>query len=722
MGIINVLDTQIANMIAAGEVVERPASAIKELIENAIDAKATKITAEIKNGGVSFMRVADNGCGMSREDVPLCILRHATSKIREKADLNGIATLGFRGEALAAIASVSHLRIMTKRPSDELGTLLDVKYGKIDSISEIGCQNGTTIIVEGLFENVPARKKFLKRDISEANAVAAVMEKLALSHPEISLKFISDGNIKYVTAGDGNLKNVIYAVLGRSFAHSVAQVRDMTDGVTVEGYIGTPENVKGNHNSQNFFINGRYIKSLTAQSALDQAFRSYIQPNKFPCCVLNLSVHPAFVDVNVHPQKLEVKFSNDNAIFNAVYCAVRNTLITGMSRPELNTEPKTRHTSDDYKIFKNIVNEKLEDADAARAVADEVEALGVGYEQIEINTNAALQKKYDFAPIVEKPREDSAAQETDSKKAGGYSENHLNSLNIANIAGSIGKSVLSGISEADKTDGTENNVTKENPQQPEQDMTLLRTFIFKDYSQTDIEETAEAKNEEHAEESMPSAPQDQLLPNAEDAPETIMKEPEELPWYRILGVAFNCYIFIEMRDKMMIIDKHAAHERILFENMRQTLKDYDHISQILLIPIELSLCHEAFSAAYEHADEIKSVGYDFSLNQESNIITVVQIPAGIPTAAATEAFEMLCDKLASGTGNAKNEIHDLYESALYQASCKAAVKGGISDDDAHIKWVCDTVLSRPEIKFCPHGRPVAFEISKHQIEKRFERS
>ncbi len=751
MGIINVLDAQVANMIAAGEVVERPSSAMKELIENSIDAGAKHITAEIKNGGVSFMRVSDDGCGMSREDVPVSILRHATSKIHEKKDLDGITTLGFRGEALAAIASVSHLRIITKTKDSQLGILLDSKAGNILSIEETGCPDGTTIIVEELFENVPARKKFLKRDLSEANAVAAVMEKLALSHPEISIRFISDGKLKYVTSGDGDLKSIIYAVLGKNFANNMAPVHDMTEGIEITGYIGTPENIKGTHNYQNFFINGRYIKSTTASAAVDQAFKSYIPSEKFPCCVLNMNIHPAFVDVNVHPSKLEVKFSNESAIFNAVYCSVRNALMNNVARPSA-PDSGIRRTSDDYKIFSKVINEKLESADVAKAVADEVEALKTGYEQIEMNTYG----KY-VPPVVEPdaPHKDNASAKNESK-----TDHTGSSLNITEGVKDIPDLRIStpfvtdergaGLSSdrdsfhphgSQQPDSYKSVAQQSNQYHPEKETKIFNASLETPHESVKYKDDelgsalyqgiAEMIKSPSAESGTDSAVQSSPgiekqpaafsvgLSSGTDDPSMVRTE---IPWYKIIGTAFNCYIFVELKDKMMVIDKHAAHERILFENMRKTLQNRKNISQILMIPVEIPLSGTAFAAVSENADSIRSVGYDFTTDdKKSNIIELIQIPSGLEISDAAEAFEALAEKLADGTGVAKTEIHDLYEKALYQASCKAAVKGGRNDSEEHMKWICDMVLSHPEIKFCPHGRPVAFEISKHQLGVRFDR-
>ena len=386
MGKINVLDTQVANLIAAGEVVERPASAVKELLENAIDAGAGKITLEIKNGGISLIRVTDDGCGMTKDDALVCVKRHATSKISCAADLDGIATLGFRGEALAAISSVSKMRIMTRTKNSPTGIIIEFNAGNPVSVEEAGCPEGTSVIVEELFSNVPARRKFLKRDAAETAAVAAVAEKIALSRPDISLRFIADGNLRFLTAGDGKLADVIYAVLGRDFAKKLAPVHDMTEGVSVSVFIGTPENCRGNRNYENFFINGRYVRCKTACAALEQAFSSYIPSDKYPACVICLEINPAFVDVNVHPQKMEVKFSNERPVFNAVYCAVRNTLMNRIDRPRLADSEPTRLSGDSYRLYNDIISVKTDTDEEAARIADERERLSAKYEQITVRT------------------------------------------------------------------------------------------------------------------------------------------------------------------------------------------------------------------------------------------------------------------------------------------------------------------------------------------------
>ena len=335
MGRINVLSFAVANLIAAGEVVDRPASVIKELLENAIDAGAKHVTVEIRNGGVTFMRVADDGCGISPEDLPVAIRRHATSKIREAEDLDGILTLGFRGEALAAIAAVSDLRIITRTADAPYGSLLVSHGGEIEEVTEQGAPVGTTVIVENLFANVPARRKFLKKDVSEAIAVSTYVEKIALSRPDIAIRLIIDGNMKLDTAGDGKAESAMYAVFGREFVSKMIPVEGGGEGIKVSGFVGRPDNVRPKRNYENFFINGRYINCRTAAAALEQAYTSFIPPEKFPCCVLYIEINPAAVDVNVHPAKLEVKFSNEKPVFEAVYYAVRTALESNSARPAM---------------------------------------------------------------------------------------------------------------------------------------------------------------------------------------------------------------------------------------------------------------------------------------------------------------------------------------------------------------------------------------------------
>ncbi len=655
---INLLDSQVANLIAAGEVVERPASAIKELLENSIDAGATQITAEIKNGGVSLMRITDNGCGMSKDDALICTRRHATSKIKEASDLDGIVTLGFRGEALAAISSVSKMRIMTRTKDSDLGVVVTSEGGRIVSCEESGCPYGTTVIVEELFSNVPARRKFLKRDASETAAVSAVMEKMALSRPDIAFKFIADGNLRFQTAGDNSLVNVIYAVLGRDFAKKTVKVHDMTDGVEVEGVIGTPDNVRGNRGAENFFINGRYVRCGTASAALEQAFSSYIPSDKFPSCVLAITVNPAFVDVNVHPQKLEVKFSNDKPIFNAVYCAVKNTLMNGIDRPSMSS---TKLTGDSYKFYQDVLSMKTETEAEAEKIASEKERLTRKYEQITV-------------PVEEKTA-------------------------LPDIEVAVPKPILMPWeTEVKKAPAPSPAPTPEpRPTFTERPAVVVPTF---------------EKTVEKAPENVPKMPVNE--------PKTVQNEPIPTPFFKIAGVMFNTYVFVELENKMMIIDKHAAHERVLFEKMRANMSSLDPVSQLLLFPVNVPLTPEEMAACDEYRDELIKLGFDFV--EGENGVDLIQYPSGLNDTQSVTMFSELASRLTDGHGDLKIGRDAFYEKALYQASCKAAVKGRREDSPENIRWIAEQVITNPNIRFCPHGRPVAFEMTKSEFERQFERT
>lgn len=663
MGKINVLDTQVANLIAAGEVVERPASAVKELLENAIDAGAGKITLEIKNGGISLIRVTDDGCGMTKDDALVCVKRHATSKISCAADLDGIATLGFRGEALAAISSVSKMRIMTRTKNSPTGIIIEFNAGNPVSVEEAGCPEGTSVIVEELFANVPARRKFLKRDAAETAAVAAVAEKIALSRPDISLRFIADGNLRFLTAGDGKLADVIYAVLGRDFAKKLAPVHDMTEGVSVSGFIGTPENCRGNRNYENFFINGRYVRCKTACAALEQAFSSYIPSDKYPACVICLEINPAFVDVNVHPQKMEVKFSNERPVFNAVYCAVRNTLMNRIDRPRLADSEPTRLSGDSYRLYNDIISVKTDTDEEAARIADERERLSAKYEQITVRAEAKEPVPH-YEPPADVPKKSADIPETFQAVSGQ-------------------PQVLPDIT-----------VPQINDHQPP-----VGTLPDADISRENVPD---------------------IFPVPVTPPES-EHEPPAVPWYRIAGVIFNTYVFVELEDRMLIIDKHAAHERIIFEKLRQNMKSGDPASQLLLLPVELTLTPEELAAAEEYRDELYRIGYTFSCADDGKTALIIAYPSALDTAQAKDMFTVLAAQLADGTGDVGTSRERTYEKALYQASCKAAVKGGREDLPENIRWIAEQVLTRSEIRYCPHGRPVAFEMTKSQFEKRFER-
>lgn len=672
MGIINQLDFQVANLIAAGEVVDRPASAVKELVENSIDAGASEIIVEIKHGGITFIRVTDNGCGIAREDLPVALKRHATSKISKASDLDSIMTLGFRGEALAAISSVSKVRIMTKRPEDDFGTLLTSEFGKVTDIVESGGRNGTTIIVEELFSNVPARRKFLKKDATEAMAIISAVEKQALSRPDISISVISDSVQKFRTPGDGKIISVIRAIFGKDFTSKLAEVRFMTEGIEVNGYIGLPENVRPNRNFQIFFINGRYIRSKTVCAALEQAFDSYLESSKFPCGILYIYIHPAFVDVNVHPTKLEVKFSNDRSIFDAVYCAVKNALLNHRMDPDIDIQLQPKH----------VTPEKYDAVNAFVPIYDRIVSEGKPKtEQKSIFENLGSE-------VFEKEKEEIKSYTPEVRE------------------------------EAQKEQPAQESV--QNPL----DISFGATSDFSNFGNTFIDiEKITPKESEAVEEAKESAPiQEKFLFSLSDmTAEQVTKKDIEKP-YRILGTAFHAYIFVELDGKIMVVDKHAAHERILFEDMRRILKSSESHSQLLIVPESVSLGSEEFAAVVEYSDDIKAFGFDYEANENGKEISISRVPTGIDVRDALDMLIVIADQLASGTGNEVVTRDTIFEKALYQASCKAAMKAGIADNDTNNAWIVERLFQIPDIKYCPHGRPCTFELSENELEKRFNRT
>lgn len=660
MGRINVLSFEVANLIAAGEVVDRPASVIKELLENAIDSGADRITVEIQHGGVTFMSVTDNGCGMEADELPVAIRRHATSKIKTASDLEGITTLGFRGEALAAIASVSHLRIISRPRGEEVGAMLEADCGNIIGVSERGASEGTRVIVEDLFANVPARRKFLKKDITEAMAVSAYVEKIALSRPDIAFRLIVDGNQKIDTVGDGNLKNTIYSLFGKEFAQKLIETEIEIDGIKVSGFIGRTDNVRANRNYQNFFINGRYIKSKTACAALEQAYTSYIASEKFPCCVLKIEINPNAVDVNVHPAKLEVKFSNERPVFEAVYYAVRNALEANSSRPELNIRRTLPRVSD---MAVPISDNKVESVQK-RQIAAEL------YTKVEPTRPSQNENKTQVGTTAQKPAFEHITAEQ-------YVEQYLKEHKGKN-------------SFMDK-------VVRPETQKPVQK------------APEPIKPLAEVKKE------MPDA-----VPEKEPSTPLVSEIKAEPIEYRIVGEVFNSYIIVERGDVMLLIDKHAAHERIIFEMLKRNLSDTMPTSQLLLLPIEVMMTSEEIRALSEYKSEVEGVGFEFSAGKYT--LTVSAIPEGIETDAVGDMLAVMAERILENTGSARLTRDIIFEKALCQASCKAAIKAGREYPKEYAKWIVDRLMEIPDITFCPHGRPVAMEMSHKSLDREFERT
>lgn len=668
MGKINVLSFAVANLIAAGEVVDRPSSVIKELVENSIDAGATRITVEIQNGGVSLMRVTDNGSGISREDLPVAVRRHATSKIKDESDLNSIITLGFRGEALAAIAAVSDVRIISKTEEQSVGAMLEVSGGVTIGIGDRAAQNGTTVFVENLFANVPARRKFLKKDMTEAMAVTAVVEKIALSHPEIAFRLICDGNTRLETAGDGQLKSTVYAVFGREFTKALIPVDSSTEGIRLTGFIGRTDNCKVNRNFQNFFINGRYVKSRTAQAAIEQAYISYIPQERFPVCILNIAINPALVDVNVHPSKLEVKFSNEKPVFEAVYYGVRAALEQNVTRPELKLPPQYQNP-----IRAEVGGRRL--SDVTEPISDRRDG-SVNGRQLSYDIYTPKKAEPEKVPEPTKP------SPTPSK---------------APVAPAP--------------------LPKEHPKAPEVPRVSEQPRMSVPIPvPTPMPTPVSVPTPTPAPTPVPTP-----APSPMSAPAVaVIGAKEQSSDWRLVGEVFNSYIIVEQGEKMIMIDKHAAHERIIFERLKANMKNAEHCEQMLMLPLERMILSSEAQILEQYRVEIESTGFSFTTGRCS--VSITAIPDGISTEAAADMIAEMAGRLLDDTGNADITKDTAFEKALYQASCKAAIKAGREYPEENSAAIVAELMRIPDITFCPHGRPVALEMTKHMLDHQFERS
>lgn len=720
MGKINVLSFAVANLIAAGEVVDRPSSVIKELVENSIDSGADRITIEIMRGGISFMRVTDNGCGMTPDDLPIAVKRHATSKIRSADDLNGIRTLGFRGEALAAICSVADVRIISKVRDSEMGAIYEIHSGVDGELSERGASDGTSVIVENLFANVPARLKFLKKDATEALAVGAVVEKEALAHPEIAFRYISDGVTKLETSGNGDLRSAVRAVFGKAYCDGMIAVDDTREGVRVSGYICSPMQVKANRNYENFFINGRYVKSKTAMSALEQAYRSYIPPEKFPGCVLTIEIAPETVDVNVHPSKLEVKFSNERPVFDAVYYAVRRALTSDERRPELGFDAAGNTPTVSF------APPRATDAFVPVAASGE-KPRQLDLKSAQSNTETVSGESGGNGDGVKIPDEQTETMRSIRKNDPSVADKpYLNGTrppeNIREYAEYLryrGDNYVVGLD--DEITGFEGYVS---PGTDYVEPEIIRQ-IYGDETGGAVE-TQQAASAINFDE-MPGADEKKSSPDDDcvekDGESTsVCNVPEPVPGidYRIVGEIFNSYIIVEKGDVCLIVDKHAAHERQNFERFKERLSGAGRATVLLAVPREVMMMSGEVAAVEDYRSEIEKIGFDFTTARNS--VSITAIPEGLEIDDAVAMMETFAGELTDTDANIELTRDLIFEKALYQASCKASIKAGRVYQPEYIEKLIAELVKNPDITYCPHGRPVAFEMKKSALDHRFKRT
>ena len=654
MARINILPKNIADLIAAGEVVERPSSVVKEFVENSIDAGAKKIVIEIKNGGKTYLRVTDDGCGIHRDDVKKAFISHATSKIVSAEDLDAISTLGFRGEALASVCAVSKVDLMTCTADDDVGTRYVIEGGEEILIDDVGSPVGTTIVVRDLFYNIPARLKFLKKDVQEGNYIASLLERIALSNPDVSFKFIRDGKSVFQTPGDGDLKSAIYSVFGKEFTSQLLPVEGESNGIKVRGFVTKPTAGRGSRSMQTFFVNKRYVKSVVFLSSLEAAYKNSIMVGKYPACVLFVEMPFETVDVNVHPAKTEVRFYDDKRVFDAVYYSVLSALNADVSRPQASFNTA--------KIFQQQP-EKGEQ---------------IKLTEIDNKANPVPEKKTEKAFIIKEFGKPVTGEENIVKSP----EKEEKTLDF--LKDEYYKPKVSIIN-TPKIDVVTEKVT----------VPVVDTPVSCDSSKV-------IEKEERIVE--------------EKAPEKTVAEPTKViaPEYKYIGEAFNTYLIAEVENKMILIDKHAAHERMLFEKFR---KQGVGESQMMLLPVTVTLSPDEYAAVTENIELLANAGYEIDDFGDRT----VKLSACPPQLVEENLVEIITEIAGYLANNIRTVMPEKLDWIYHSMACRAAIKAGNFTSRYEAEKFVGTVLSNPDIRYCPHGRPVLIEMTRYELEKQFKR-
>lgn len=655
MSKIKVLPKEIAELIAAGEVVERPASVIKELMENAIDAGSSSVTVEIKNGGITYIRVTDNGCGISREDIRTAFISHATSKISTRDDLYAIGTLGFRGEALASIAAVSNVEVLTRTTEEETGTRYCISAGEETLVDDAGCPLGTTIVVRDLFFNTPARMKFLKKDVSEANAVAGIVDKIALSNPDVSIRFIREGKSALFTSGSGDLKTTAYEIFGKDFADGLIEADYSFESVKISGLVSKPTKSRPNRNMQFFFVNGRLVKSGTASAALSEAYKNSIMVGKFPYCVLNITTAPGLVDVNVHPAKIEVRFANERTVFSAVYYAAKNALEHRDEAPKV-TIPRTAQTE----LFE--------------PVRPKTEQMRLPEKQPDF-WNRMSSSEYRSAQQPERPTYQQPAARED----------------------------IITVASPDKK-----------PENADSEPSTIQHFLDAQRAKKEEAAAIEADIRPELSEKTATLPDEKPEETARALDTAVDEKPAELP-VTVIGEAFKTYIIVQQGESIFLVDKHAAHERMLFNELVKN--DSKRSTQMLLTPITVTLSKEEYSSVLDNLDMLMQAGFaveDFGYS----VVIVRECPMEI---SADEVADVVAELAGYLVENRQKLISEKKEWLFSLMACKAAIKGGMYTTEYERELFIKRLFASPEIRYCPHGRPVMIEITRRELEKNFGR-
>ena len=661
MANIQVLDQITIDKIAAGEVIERPASIIKELVENAIDAGASAVTVEIKEGGISFIRITDNGCGIPKEEVPLAFLRHSTSKIRSVDDLTTVASLGFRGEALSSIAAIAQVELITKTKDEVTGTRYRIEGGAEKAIEDTGAPDGTTFLVHQIFYNTPARRKFLKTPMTEASHVSELMTRLALSHPEVSIQFINNGQEKLHTSGNGKLKDIVYHVFGRDIANNLLETNERIDGIQVQGFIGKPIISRGNRNYENYFINGRYVKSNIIAKAIEDAYKDFTMQHKYPFTVLHFTMDGTDLDVNVHPTKMELRFSNQQGVYNFVYNALKQTL----SEPELIPRVELPETKEVPVKAEKIVERKQEQPmtpvreERKTPVIEEEKNLDYFMKKMRERVTAYHQQALEVKPTPQP----SVVQE---------------SVNYEALPASQPVAV--------------------NEPAPEQ-LTVAKQ---------PMSEQAVATREKKS----------VVIEKQLDFFEEKLLTKKAVQEYKIIGQLFETYWLVEFHEQLYIIDQHAAHERVLYEKTLRGMKDREFTSQYLSPPIILNLSMQEEETLNTHMDIFTNIGFEIEpFGGDSYAIRAV--PDNLFSIAKKELFTEMLDQLVDGIHSSL--APDIVAEKVASMSCKAAVKGNSRLSAAEVETLIGELLELENPYHCPHGRPTIIAMTKRELEKKFKR-
>lgn len=754
MPTINLLEKSVYELIAAGEVIERPSSVIKELAENSIDAGARTITVEIKRGGVTYIRVSDDGCGIAYEDMPKAFLRHATSKVLTADDLEDINTLGFRGEALASVCAVGRVECVSKRGEDALGTSYRITGGEPVEYERTGCADGTTVIIRDLFFNTPARLKFLKKDVTEGNYCAAVIEKLALSHPAISFRFIRDGRQTMMTGGDGEYYSAVYAVFGKQFAAGLIPAEGVYRDIGVQGYVSSPLAARKNRSMQHFFVNGRSVKSPLCSAALEEAFRNSLMVGRFPACVLSVNLDPAALDANISPTKTEVRFSNEKAVFDAIYAAVKNALTgfdesreipldggrpqtlpipSGVAYPTTPSRPQTFTFNSPAPAQQQLLPEAESPllAESPLFVNSVLPANGASPSEGSraAGNNASPEGTRYTMPAPAAPAE----PPLESYPGFAYltQKSFLKRENAPAAAHEEETACLAGADSAENTAADGSDTAAYNPAAAADTPAAMGDFLgetanipaaMADTPAAAVNIPAAAVIPAAAANELPAQEAARAAASAELAPEPPRAESpfaagaaQAHVKVRVVGELFKTYIVCESEGSMLLIDKHAAHERINFELFKSRAGSR---GQLLLEPCEVRLSPEEYEAASCYSDKLAEIGLTLDFG-ENCTVRVTAMPQPLDSADPADVLESVARLLASGSDNASGE---LFDDALHTMACKASVRGNEDNDITELEALADRVLNDRAIRYCPHGRPVLTQISRGQLERYFGRT